>query len=87
MKVPHSKKEALKRYNVLELALKDELLGNMKSLEFQKNTLIELCNLGTHSLPYVILHSEIVDMHIRDCLKKDLRKCLMDLRKGILNSC
>ena len=80
--VPHSKKEALKKYNILEAALKSEWLNDLDSLELQMKTLIELCNLGAHSLPYVILHSELVDMHLRDCLNKDLKRSLNDLRKG-----
>ena len=80
--VPHSKKEALKKYNVLEAALKMEWLNDIESLDLQMKTVVELCNLGAHSLPYIILHSEMIDLHLKDCLIKDLKRSLSDLRKG-----
>ena len=83
LNLPFDKKEALKKFNCLETALKQEWLGNRDFHKVQKDTVIELLILGAYTLPYTVLHSQWTDMHLRDFLKKDLEKSLDDLRKGM----
>ena len=82
LNLPFDKKEALKKFNVLESALKQEWLGKSEFHKNQKDLVMELLILGAHSLPYTVLHSEWTDLHLRDFLKKDLEKSVNDLKKG-----
>ena len=82
LNLPHDKREALHKFNCLEVKLKQEWLGKCDSLKQQKEIITELLILGAYSLPYTILHSQWTDMHLRDYLKKDLNRSIDELRKG-----
>ena len=82
LKVPFTKKEALIKLACIENALDDEWLGDQKMLKKQHELVVQFLVLGAYSLPGLCLLSPKLDMHLRDCLKKELTKCMDDLRKG-----
>ena len=49
----------------------------------QKDLVLQLLMLGAYSLPSLCLSSLKLDKHLRDMMHKDMKKCFVDLRKGI----
>ena len=83
LKVPFSKKEALIKLGCLENILEDEWIGDMSKPGKQKDLVLQLLMLGAYSLPGLCLSSLKLDVHLKDVLQKELKKCFADLRKGI----
>ena len=82
LNLPYDKREALKKFNILEASLKQEWLGKSEHFKSQRDLVVELLVLGSYALPYTVLHSDWTDIHLRDVLKKDLEKSLCDLKRG-----
>ena len=83
LKVPFSRKEAMIKLACLEGALNDEWFGDMEMFKKQQDLVLQFLSLGAYSLPGLCLSSVKLDMHLRDCMQKELSKCMNDLRKGL----
>ena len=85
LNVPFSKKEALIKLSCLENLLEDEWLEDMSKFKKQQSLINQLLVLGAYSLPGLCLSSLKIDVHLKDVLQKEMKKCFSDLRKGNKN--
>ena len=84
LRIPRNKKDALITLGLYESTLDQDWIGNDKVFYKQKDKIVAFLNLGAYCLPKLVLESDKIDMHVRDSLKKDLARCMNDLRRGIL---
>ena len=82
LRIPHNKKDALIALGVYESTLEQSWIENDQIFYKQKDKITAILNLGAYCLPKMVLESEKVDKHVRDSLKKDLARCMRDLRRG-----
>ena len=50
------------------------------------DTVIALLQIGAYSLPQKVLANEKLNIHVQDVLKKDLIRCLNEIRQGSKHS-
>ena len=62
----------------------DSWIGNDKVLLQQMDIVTQILQLGAYSIPAKVLDSEVFDLYFLDAIKKDLYRCLADIRKGNL---
>ena len=62
--------------------LEDGWLKNHAMFKTQLDKVVRIIQLGAYSTPKMVIESEKLEMHLFDCLKKDLGDCLDGLRKG-----
>ena len=79
-----SHSDALKKLEMLINGFETSWLGNPKKFKVQLDRVVETLQLGAYALPKRVLNSEVLKMHLLDCLKKDLNECLEDLRMGLV---
>ena len=60
----------------------DSWIGNDKVLLQQMDIVTQILQLGAYSIPAKVLDSEVFDLYLLDAIKKDLFRCLADIRKG-----
>ena len=75
--------EANQRFDKLIKKLDKRWIDNHKVLKLQMDTVISLLQIGAYSLPQKVLTNEKLDVHLQDVLKKDLNRCLNEIRQGI----
>ena len=84
LKIPCTKKDALMAFEAVEeaLNLNSHWIGSDISLAKQKEVIVRALNLGAFSLPKLVLESQVVDLHLRDLMQKEVNRCFENLRKG-----
>ena len=85
LKIPFSKKEAMIKLSCLENLLEDEWIDDMSKFKKQQDLVNQLLVLGAYSLPGLCLSSPKLDLHLKDVLHKEIKRCFSDLRKGTQN--
>ena len=65
-------------------SLDDKWLKDQTFFKAQLDKVVRIIQLGAYSTPKLVMESEKVEMHLFDCLKKDLMDCLDGLRKGTI---
>ena len=57
-------------------------IDDQKSLEEQTEVVLSILRMGAYSMPMKVLGCDIVNVHVQDTLRKDLIKCLGNIRQG-----
>ena len=63
--------------------LDDNWLNDPTMFKTQLDKVVRIIQLGAYSTPKMVIDAEKVELHLFDCLKKDLNDCLDGLRKGM----
>ena len=59
-------------------------IGNESVLVQQMDIVTQILQLGAYAIPAKVLDSEVFELYFLDAIKKDLYRCLSDIRKGII---